>query len=95
MPERRRQGLLCGSGVKKSTYNARDVRDTGSIPGSGIPLRRKGQPTTVFLPEESHGQRSLAGYSPWGCKELDITERLSMSTREMGIHRSAVEMKVF
>ena len=28
----------------------------------------------VFLPEESHGQRSLVGYSPWGCKELDMTE---------------------
>ena len=32
------------------------------------------QPTPVFLPGESHGQRSLAGYSPWGCKELDTTE---------------------
>ena len=30
--------------------------------------RRKWQPTPVFLPGESHGQRSLAGYSPWGCK---------------------------
>ena len=29
---------------------------------------------TVFLPGESHGQRSLVGYSPWGCKELDATE---------------------
>ena len=32
------------------------------------------QPTLVFLPGESHGQRSLAGYSPWGCKELDMTK---------------------
>ena len=39
-----------------------------------IPWRRKWQPTPVFLPEESHGQRSLAGYSPQGCKELDTTE---------------------
>ena len=30
--------------------------------------------TPVFLPGESHGQRSLAGYSPWGCKELDMTD---------------------
>ena len=44
-----------------------------SIPGK-IPWRRKWQPTSVFLPGESHGQRSLAGYSPWGCKELDTTE---------------------
>ena len=32
------------------------------------------QPTPVFLPGEFHGQRSLVGYSPWGCKELDTTE---------------------
>ena len=36
------------------------------------------QPTPVFLPGESHGQRSLVGYSPRGCKELDTTERLSL-----------------
>ena len=36
--------------------------------------RRKWQPTPVFLPGESHGQRSLVGYSPQGCKELDTTE---------------------
>ena len=35
--------------------------------------RRKWQPTPVFLPGESHGLRSLGGYSLWGCKELDIT----------------------
>ena len=33
------------------------------------PWRRKWQPTSVFLPGKSHGQRSLVGYSPWGCKE--------------------------
>jgi len=38
------------------------------------PWRRAWQPTPVFLPEESHGQRSLAGCSPWGHKELDTTE---------------------
>ena len=38
-----------------------------------IPWRRKWQPTPVFLPGESRGQRSLAGYSPWGGKELDTT----------------------
>ena len=35
-----------------------------------IPWRRKWQPTPVFLPGKSHGQRSLAGYSPWGCKRV-------------------------
>ena len=39
-----------------------------------IPWRRAWQPTLVFLPGESHGQRSLVGYSPWGCKESDMTE---------------------
>ena len=43
-----------------------------------IPQRRKCQPTPVFLPGEFHGQRILAGYSPWGHKELDTTERLSL-----------------
>ena len=36
--------------------------------------RRAWQPTPVFLPAESHGPRSLAGYSPQGCKESDMTE---------------------
>ena len=45
-----------------------------------IPWRRKWQPTPVFLPGEFHGQRSLAGYSPWGHKESDTTEPLSMQT---------------
>ena len=40
------------------------------------PWRREWLPTPVFLPGEFHEQRSLADYSPWGCKELDMTERL-------------------
>ena len=36
--------------------------------------RRKWQTTPVFLPEKSHGERSLVGYSPWGRKELDMTK---------------------
>ena len=40
-----------------------------------IPWRRKWQPTLVFLPEKSHGQRSLAGYSPKGHKESDAAKR--------------------
>ena len=45
----------------------------GSIPGSGNFLG-EWQPTPVFLPGKSHGQKSLVGYSPWGCIELDMTE---------------------
>ena len=41
-----------------------------------IPRRRAWQPTPVFLLGESHGQRSLAGYRPWGHKELDTTKRV-------------------
>ena len=43
-----------------------------------IPQRRKWQPTPVFLPGESHGWRSLAGYSPWGCKESHMTQHAYM-----------------
>ena len=42
-----------------------------------MPWRRAWQPTPVFLPGKSHGQRSLEDYSPWGCKESDMTEQLS------------------
>ena len=41
-----------------------------------IPWRRRWQPTSVFLPGKSHGWRSLAGYSPWGHKESDMTVQL-------------------
>ena len=44
-----------------------------------IPWRRKWQPSPIFLPGKSHGQRSLAGFSPWGCKESDTTERLTQT----------------
>ena len=44
-----------------------------------IPWRRKWQPAPVFLPGEFHGQRSLPGYSPWGRKELDTMEWLTLS----------------
>ena len=44
-----------------------------------IPWRREWQPTPVLLPGKSHGQRSLIGYSPWGCKESDTTEQLAFT----------------
>ena len=47
-----------------------DTQEMGFHPWVGkIPWRRKWQPTPVFLPGELHGQRSLMGYSLWGCKE--------------------------
>ena len=66
-----------GSDSKEYICN---VGDAGSIPGSGRFLGEgNGNPTPVFLPGKSHGQRSLVGYNPWDCKELDTTEQLTLS----------------
>ena len=60
---------------KEPACQCRRLRRRGFSPWVGkIPWRRKSQPTPVFLSEKSHEQRSLAGYSPWGHKESDITE---------------------
>ena len=67
-------GFPGGSEGKASASNAGKPRFD---PWAGkIPWRRKRQPTPVFLPEESHGRRSLVGYSPRGHKESDTTEWL-------------------
>ena len=56
-------------------------RRPGFYPWVGkMPWRRKWQPTPVSLPGKSHGQWSLVGCSPWGCKELGMTERLIFNT---------------
>ena len=58
--------------VKNQPANAGEA---GKIPGSGrYPGEGNGNPLQYFLPGKSHGQRSLAGYNPWGCKESDMTE---------------------
>ena len=60
--------------VKNPPASAGDV---GSIPGSGRSSGEgNGNTIAVFLPGESHGQRSLVGYSPWGCKDSDTIEQL-------------------
>ena len=69
-------------GGSDGTEFAYSVGDPGSIPGSGkkISWRREWLPLPVLLPEEFHGQRSRAGYSPWGHKESECdshTNRLS------------------
>ena len=62
-------------GVKILPANATDNKRCGFDPWvEKMPWRRAWQPTLVFLPGESHGQRSLAGYSPYGGKESDMTE---------------------
>ena len=56
----------------KSLLMNSKVLSTSISPWVGtIPWRREWLPTPVFLPGESHGQRRLMGYSPWGHKELD------------------------
>ena len=67
--------LLGGASGKEPTCQCRRLKRHGLDSCVGkIPWRRAWQPTPVFLPGESCGQRSLAGYSPQGCKELDMTE---------------------
>ena len=64
-----------GSVVKESTCQCRRYRIHGFVSWvRKISWRRKWQPTPAFSPGKSHGQRRLAGYSPWGHKESDMTE---------------------
>ena len=56
-----------------------------------IPWRREWLPTPVFLPGEFHEWRSLVGYNPWGCRESDITEQLSMHTEGMGTTEMSID----
>ena len=60
--------------IKNLPVNAGDTRFFDPWVGK-IPWRKAWQPTPVFFPGKFHGQRGLVGYSPWGCKELDMTER--------------------
>ena len=66
--------------IKESACQCRRYRRWGLDPWVGeIPWRRQWQPTLIFLPGESHEQRSLVGYSPWGHKELDTTEHTHLA----------------
>ena len=68
-------GFPGGAGGKEPACQCRRHRRHRFYPWVGKSLCSKTwQPTLVFLPEESHGQRSLAGYGPQGHKELDMTE---------------------
>ena len=69
------RGFPGSSAGKESTCNAGDpglIPGLGSSPGGG-----HGNPLQYSCLENSHGQRSLAGYSAWGCKESDMTEQLN------------------
>ena len=72
------------------------------IPGfnpwvGNIPWRREWQSTPLFLTGEFHEHRSLAGYRPWGCKELDTTERLTHTEyimRNAGLDEAQAGIKI-
>ena len=64
------------TGFPGSASGEEHIRGAGSIPESGRSPGVGWQPTPVFMPEESHGQRSLAGYRPWGHRELTTTEAI-------------------
>ena len=69
------EGFPGGTSGKEPTCQCRRCKRCEFDPWvRKVPWRREWQPTMVFLPGESHGQKSLVGYSPWGCKESNITE---------------------
>ena len=73
-------GFPDGSVVKNLPASAGDEGDTGSIPDLGRSAGvGNGLPTPVLLPGKFNGQRSQVGYSPWGLKESDMTDRLTLS----------------
>ena len=75
LPSNARGNFSGGSVVKNLPGNAEDTGDSGSIPGSGrSPGGGNGNSLQYSCLEKSHGWRSLEGYSPSGCKELDTTE---------------------
>ena len=68
-----------GSADKKPACQCRDhTRLEFDLWVGEIPWRKKWQPTSVFLPGKVHRQKSLAGYSPWGLKEPNMTEHTCM-----------------
>ena len=85
--------ILRASLVAQRVKNPPAVQETQVQPlGWEIPWRREWLPTPVFLPGESHGQRSLGGYSRQGCKESDTTEQLPY-THKMGSYWIEVDPK--
>ena len=84
------QGFPGGTCGEEPTCQCRRQKRRGFDPWVGkIPWKRAWQPTPGFLPGESHGQRCLAGCSPWGREELDTTE-----VTENATHMSFVHMRV-
>ena len=89
------QGFLCGSTGKESACNAGDL---SSIPGlERSPGGGPGNTLQYSCLENSHGQRSLGGYSPWGRKESAMTEQLSTAQhyKTISCHNTCKHMVCF
>ena len=73
--------------LKNPPGNAGDLRgsNSGLITGLGRSPRKGMRAHSSILPGESHGQRSLAGYSPWGRRELDATEHAHIEPKRSGV----------
>ena len=80
-----RKSLLTTSGKEPACQCRRHKRHQFNPWVGKIPWNKKRQPTPVFLPGKSHVWRSLAGYSPWGHQESDMTEQLSTSHSGLGL----------
>ena len=78
------KGFPSGSAVKNLSTIRRHRRPRFDPWVGKMPWRREWQPIPVFLPGESHGQRNLAGYSPWGRKESDMTENTRWFLKAQG-----------
>ena len=77
-------GFTGGIGVKNLPANAGDARDTDSIPGLGrSPGVGNGIPLQYSWPGKFHGQRSLAGYSPWAHKKSNMTEHNTVTVYQL------------
>ena len=75
------RGFLDGASGKESVCQHKRCKIHGfDLWVRKMPWRRKCQPTPAFLPGKFYGRRSLAGYSLWGCKGLDTTERIHIHT---------------
>ena len=87
-------GFPCGVSSKEPACQRRRTKRWEFDPWVGkIPWRRKWQPTPLFLPGESHGQRSLVGYNPWGRKGSDMTEVTSLTYRGLGFILNTVQRR--
>ena len=75
-------GFPSGPDDKTSACDAGDPSQAQPL-GQEDPLEKGMATHFSILPGESQGQRSLAGYSPWGCKDSDMTEQLTLSLPDM------------